>query len=484
MDRTSQLQTKRSSGLTVAEIISSDTLAAAHPAVDRADALRRQLFAGDLLAGGLTGACVALVAGAPSARVGVVALTVTVLWPLIAFVAGLYAVDDLRSWATGIGQTTRVALCSLLLSWPVFALLAGLIHAPHPAAGAAFGALMAGLSTSVARAASRTALHRSRSLRQRTVIVGSGFVASQIVRRLSSHDELGLEPIGFLDEDDISEVQLGIPRLGTVESLAKLVAAGRIDRVIVAFTRGGHEQLLECLRICREAGLPVDVVPRLFEFLDGARSMDQIAGLPLLSITVPSFSRPARVAKRTLDLTLSGIAMVALMPLLGLIAVLIKLDSKGGVLFRQPRQGRDGSIFTLYKFRSMYAGTGVAVGPDGAIIKERDDARVTRVGRALRRLSLDEAPQLLNVLKGDMSLVGPRPLVLPEAATLTEGWHDRRADLRPGLTGPWQVAGRSHISFPEMIQLDYQYVTGWSLARDVELLIATLPAVLSGRGAY
>ena len=132
----------------------------------------------------------------------------------------------------------------------------------------------------------------------------------------------------------------------------------------------------------------------------------------------------------------------------------------------------------------MHVGSTVEVRQDGAIVKGPDDDRITWTGRWIRRFSLDEAPQLFNVLKGDMSLVGPRPLVLAEAETLTLQWHTRRADLRPGLTGPWQIAGRSHIPFSEMIKFDYQYVAGWSLARDIEILLATIPAVISGRGAY
>ena len=157
------------------------------------------------------------------------------------------------------------------------------------------------------------------------------------------------------------------------------------------------------------------------------------------------------------------VALVALSPLLALIAVAIKLDSRGGVLFRQQRSGRGGRFFKLYKFRSMQIDSTVLVRDDGAIVKRADDDRVTRVGRFIRRFSLDEAPQLLNVLLGDMSLVGPRPLVLAEHAALTEAWQSRRADLRPGLTGPWQVSGRSHIPFQDMIKFDYQYVAGWSL---------------------
>ena len=254
---------------------------------------------------------------------------------------------------------------------------------------------------------------------------------------------------------------------------------------MIAFTRAHHEELLHALRVCRDAGVAVDIVPRLFEFLDGARTIEQIGGMPLLSIDAPTFSAASRAEQaHARHRRRRASLLIALSPLLALIAVAIKLDSRGPVLFTQPRAGRGGRFFKLFKFRSMHVGATVEVRPDGAIVKSRDDDRITRVGRFIRRLSLDEAPQLFNVLIGDMSLVGPRPLVLAEARALTEDWQARRADLRPGLTGPWQVAGRSNIPFHDMIRFDYQYVAGWSLARDVEILLATLPAVLSGRGAY
>jgi exopolysaccharide biosynthesis polyprenyl glycosylphosphotransferase len=252
---------------------------------------------------------------------------------------------------------------------------------------------------------------------------------------------------------------------------------------MIAFTRSPHEDLLHCVRVCRDAGVTVDIVPRLFEFLDGARYLEQIGDMPLVSIQVPEFTSLSRVVKRGLDIVVATVLLVALLPLIAAIVLAIKLDSPGPVLFVQPRTGRGGRIFKLLKFRSMRVGAPVLVREDGAIVKGPQDERVTRVGRVLRRFSLDEAPQLLNVLRGDMSMVGPRPLVLAEAHALTRDWQSRRADLRPGLTGPWQVSGRSHIPFPEMIKLDYQYVAGWSLARDVEILLATFPAVLTGRGA-
>jgi exopolysaccharide biosynthesis polyprenyl glycosylphosphotransferase len=290
--------------------------------------------------------------------------------------------------------------------------------------------------------------------------------------------------VGFIDDDVHRPGELGVPRLGTLESLGDLIEFGRVDRVMIAFSRASHEQLLHSIRVCRDAGVTVDIVPRLFEFLDGARTVEQVGGMPLMSIQVPAFSRLSRTCKRALDIVGAGLALLALAPLLIAVSIAIALDSRGGVLFRQQRSGRGGRFFTLYKFRSMRNDSTVLVREDGAIVKRADDDRITRVGRFIRRFSLDEAPQLFNVLLGDMSLVGPRPLVRAEHDALVEDWQGRRADLRPGLTGPWQISGRSHIPFHDMIKFDYQYVAGWSLARDIEILLATLPAVVSGRGAY
>jgi exopolysaccharide biosynthesis polyprenyl glycosylphosphotransferase len=354
----------------------------------------------------------------------------------------------------------------------------------RPAAGAFFGAIACGAVAAVARAGARVSAHRAPKLRQRTLIVGSGLVADRLAERINDHPELGLELTGFIDDGAGDQGTATLPCLGGLSALSDLVELDLVDRVMIAFTRAHHEELLHALRVCRDAGVAVDIVPRLFEFLDGARSIEQIGGMPLLSIDAPVFSAPSRVSKRTLDLIGAGLTLMLFSPLLIVIAIAIKLDSRGPVLFTQLRSGRGGRFFKLYKFRSMHNEATVEVRPDGAIVKSRDDDRITRVGRLIRRLSLDEAPQLFNVLKGDMSLVGPRPLVMAEAQTLTESWQGRRADLRPGLTGPWQIAGRSNIPFQEMIRFDYQYVAGWSLARDIEILIATIPVVLSGRGAY
>jgi exopolysaccharide biosynthesis polyprenyl glycosylphosphotransferase len=444
--------------------------------------LRRHLLTADVVSAWTVGVLTTPIAGLAPEKAPLLVLMMGACWPLLGYVGGLYAVDDVRSWASGMGEAPRLAVCALLISWPLFGLLTAL-DARDPVTGALFAALTVGLVGAIGRAAARVGLHRSGKLRQRALILGSGEVAERLVQRLRSHPELGLDAVGFIDDGLSGPGELDLPRLGTLDSLADLIEFGRVDRVMIAFTRAGHEQLLDCVRICRDARVSVDVVPRLFDCLDGART-GQVGGMPLMSIQVPSFSPLSRASKRALDIVGATVALLALAPLMALIAIALALDSRGGIIFRQQRSGRGGRFFTLYKFRSMRTDSTVLVRDDGAIVKRPDDERITRVGRFLRRFSLDEAPQLFNVLRGDMSLVGPRPLVRAEQEALTESWQGRRADLRPGLTGPWQVSGRSHIPFAEMIKFDYQYVAGWSIARDIEILLATVPAVLSGRGAY
>jgi exopolysaccharide biosynthesis polyprenyl glycosylphosphotransferase len=358
------------------------------------------------------------------------------------------------------------------------------LGARHPAIGAVVATGVTVVAVGTARTVTRIRLHAAPALRERVVIVGSGEVARGLVERMRQHPEYGLEPVGLVDDDTHLPSQIDIPDLGRLGSLSSLLATGRVDRVVIAFTRGGHEQLLDCIRVCRDAGVPISVVPRLFEFLEGVHAIDQLAGMPLVSFRAPVFSRLASGCKRGLDLSCAATMLLALSPLLLVVAVAIRLDSSGPILFVQRRAGRGGRYFDLYKFRSMEVNSKVLVQESGAIVKGRDDERVTRVGRLIRRFSLDEAPQLFNVLRGDMSLVGPRPLVHAEQLALVEDWQARRSDLRPGLTGPWQVSGRSHIPFEDMIKIDYQYVAGWSLARDLRILLQTLPVVISGRGAF
>jgi exopolysaccharide biosynthesis polyprenyl glycosylphosphotransferase len=451
------------------------------------------LFTSDSVAACVAAAVTVLALGLsttePTAAVYVAGATL--LWPLAAFSIGLYRTDQLASWASAVTEIPRAFVAVMLITWPLFG-LASLLGLDQVVAVTFLTVAGTAVLSGVARTVVRSGLHRAPDLRQRTLILGSGMVAGHVVKKLRNNGQFGLVPVGIVDDEVHDVGSPDLPWLGRFSDLDTIIEAQGVDRVIIAFSKASHEQLLESIRACRDAGVTVDVVPRLFEFLDGVRALDQVGGLPLLSIGTPMLTSASIAAKRVLDVA-GSLALIALFsPLMIAIAIAIKLESRGPIFFRQPRAGRGNSSFQLIKFRSMYIDaekrkaeiSELNEAADGVMFKIREDPRVTRVGRFIRRFSLDELPQLFNVLTGEMSLVGPRPLIFPETAALEEDWHLRRLELRPGLTGPWQVYGRSQSPFQEMVRFDYQYVAGWSLARDVEILLATLPAVLSGRGAY
>jgi exopolysaccharide biosynthesis polyprenyl glycosylphosphotransferase len=238
----------------------------------------------------------------------------------------------------------------------------------------------------------------------------------------------------------------------------------------------------------------IDIIPRLFEVVSPTAAVHSIEGVPLISVPPFALSRSSRLLKRTIDIGGAAAGLVILAPLLALIALLIKLDSRGSVLFQQIRMGSGDRPFRIFKFRTMvvdaderkaqFADLNKHVrNGDPRMFKIPDDPRVTRVGAVLRRYSLDELPQLFNVLRGQMSLVGPRPLILDEDEHVSD-WARKRLQLRPGMTGLWQVMGRSEIPFEEMVTLDYIYVTGWSVGGDLKLLARTVPAIFRTRAVY
>jgi len=457
--------------------------------------LHRLFLATDITAGAVAATAASLLVGLPPRDALTLGAIGALVLPALAFVCGLYAAGDLRSWASGVDDTKRLAFATLALSWPLYA-AAQMLQVQSPSRVTLLATLVVLLLMAAGRAGARAIAHRAEHLRERTAIVGSGQVATQVVQNLSRHGQLGLIPVGIVDDavhhhDGVSALS-ELPHFGTIDELSEILRRHAVDRIIIAFTRGSHMQLLQAIRACRDNRVPVHVVPRLFEFLDGARELDHVGGLPILSLGVPRLTRASQAAKRLLDIGVSAALLLVLAPVFLAIAIAIKVESRGPVFFRQPREGRDKTTFELIKFRSMYEGADERKQEllqendvhDGVMFKMRHDPRVTRVGALLRRFSLDELPQLWHVLRGEMSLVGPRPLVLPETRSLAEAWHLRRHDLRPGMTGPWQIYGRSDIPFQDMVRFDYQYVAGWSLARDIEILFATVPAVLSGRGAY
>jgi exopolysaccharide biosynthesis polyprenyl glycosylphosphotransferase len=267
-----------------------------------------------------------------------------------------------------------------------------------------------------------------------------------------------------------------------------------IDRVM--FTPGARETRAGAEGLCSLADheVNIDLVPSWSDVVGRRMDFHELEGMPLLTVPRTTIRRSDQVRKRVFDILASSVALALSAPIFLLCAIAIKLDSDGPVLFRQERVGRNDRRFNVLKFRSMLASAeaqkqAVAAlnfhggGNEQGMFKIREDPRITRVGRFLRRTSLDELPQLLNVLKGDMSLVGPRPLIETEDRQV-EGRFRRRLSSSPGLTGPWQIHGRSEIPFEEMINLDYLYVTNWSMWGDVKLMLRTVKAVVRGHGAY
>jgi len=325
---------------------------------------------------------------------------------------------------------------------------------------------------------------------ERLVFVGGGAVTRLLRRRLSSHPEYGVEVLGYIDElsERAAIAADVVPVLGTIEEFESIALHLRVERAVIAFGEMTHEHLIEVIRAARRLGIRISVVPRLFEAIGHAVELDDIEGMTLLGLRSLQRTRSSLALKRVIDIVLSATALIMVSPLLLIIALGIKLSSRGSVLFSHARVGRGGHDFRMIKFRTMYEGAdGLKRGlahlneAEGPMFKIADDPRVTPFGRLLRRTSLDELPQLYNVLRGQMSLVGPRPLIPSESAHVL-GRHRDRLRITPGLTGPWQVLGRTAIPFEDMVRLDFLYVAEWSLWSDIKLMLRTAPLVVFGRG--
>ena len=281
------------------------------------------------------------------------------------------------------------------------------------------------------------------------------------------------------------------PMLGASGDIARIVDEHEIDRVLLASSIADHEEMLDLLRTVRRPDVQISIVPRYNEIFTSHATLDDIEGMPVVTLPPLRLGRSSRLLKRSFDVCASGAALTLLAPVLGVVALVVRLDSSGPAFYRQKRRGRAGSTFEIVKFRTMRVGAEnerfdlVHLNEvDGPLFKIKgEDPRVTRVGAFLRKTSIDELPQLWNVLRGDMSLVGPRPFVVHEADQIT-GWASKRLDMTPGITGLWQVLGRNDIPFDEMTKLDYLYVTNWSLWWDLKILCQTIPVVLGKRGAY
>ncbi|MGQ9466500.1 MAG: undecaprenyl-phosphate glucose phosphotransferase [Anaerolineae bacterium] len=327
---------------------------------------------------------------------------------------------------------------------------------------------------------------------KRVVIVGAGEIGRTVMRTIVARPDLGYRIVGFVDDNphkgytDIGRFKA----LGPLDNLPAVLDEERPDEVVITLPWMYHRKIMGIVRECERRSVRARIVPDLFQMSLTQVNVEDLGGVPLIGVRTVSISKGALLVKRMIDLTVSAAGLLLCAPLFLVIALAVRLDSPGPVIFRQTRVGLRGRRFEMYKFRSMRVGAEEQQDmladlneADGPIFKIRDDPRLTRVGRILRRLSLDELPQLVNVLRGEMSLVGPRPPIPAEVEKYQE-WHKKRLEAPPGMTGLWQVSGRSRLSFDEMVLLDIYYIENWSLWLDFKILMRTIPKVLLGEGAY
>ena len=421
-------------------------------------------------------------------RADAIIMLVAVLpaWVVLNKLLGLYDRDANLVHKSTLDELPQITQSVVLGAGTLFIFGPPLLDLPLDRAQVILFCLIGLVLVAGGRSVARHAVRR-RYAAERTVIVGSGEVARLVARKIRAHPEYGVDVVGFVDVSDADGAAAN-DLLGDISAFEHLCREFQAERIVIAFSSLSHEHLLDVIRVSRLLNLKISVVPRLFEMIGGSVEIDEVEGLTMLGLRGLGRTRSSLMFKRAIDVAGAALGLLLLGPLLALIAVAIKLDSRGPVLFAQRRIGRGAEPFRMLKFRTMVHGAhrmkedllhlNEAELP---MFKIRQDPRVTRVGRFLRRTSLDELPQLVNVLRGEMSLVGPRPLI-PEEDSQVIGWHRARLDLTPGLTGPWQVLGRTRIPFHEMVKLDYLYVNDWSIWNDLKLLLRTGPVVVRRSG--
>lgn len=451
----------------------------------RRDALfRRALAAADCA--GLALALLTVVAAFPSMRLRPSALATLPPLVLCAKLFGLYDRDETllrRTTLEEMPKLFQMATLSSLLIW-----LAHDLVIAGPFGGTQALVLWSALTVTlpIARVAARTISLRFAPV-ERCFVIGDALTARALGKRLATGTGVKAEIVGHVDLDDEDPASKDVVGRGLLR-IIQLVRELAVHRVIVAPRSADAEDMIDIVRTLRITGTRVSFVPRVLEILGTAVEFDDVHGITLMGMKRVRLSRSSARLKRGFDLLVGSALLLVFAPLMAAIAAAIKLESRGRVLFRQVRVGRRGAPFDMLKFRTMVSNAealkpgllGVNEAEPG-LFKIANDPRVTRIGRVLRRASLDELPQLINVLRGEMSLVGPRPLV-PDEDRQILGWSRRRLDLTPGMTGHWQILRSSRVPLPQMVAIDCMYVTTWSLWTDVKILLRTVPHVLGLRG--
>lgn len=358
-----------------------------------------------------------------------------------------------------------------------------------------YTALLIVILLGAARAIERIVRERQRKRGtgvDRVLIVGAGEVGRALMRNIVARPDLAYQVVGFVDDNpERGTTDIGrFKALGATDNLLHLLRDLSVDEVIVTLPWTARRKIIAIMELCQRAGVTAKIVPDLLQLSLSRVRIDDVGGVPLISIREPRMGTVDAILKRLIDVIGGILLIIALAPLMALSALAIRLDSGGPIIFAQKRVGRNGRPFIAYKFRSMRVGAEEELATlnglneaTGPLFKIRNDPRRTRVGGWLRRMSFDELPQLWNVLRGEMSLVGPRPAI-PSEVEQYRDWHRQRMEVSPGMTGLWQVSGRSELTFDEMVMLDIYYIENWSPWLDFWILLKTVPTVLFARGAY
>jgi exopolysaccharide biosynthesis polyprenyl glycosylphosphotransferase len=326
---------------------------------------------------------------------------------------------------------------------------------------------------------------------QTVLIIGTGELARDFADRILNNLHFGLKIIGFLDWEQRADLWRfrDIPCIGYLSDLPEILKRRQVDYVVFAVEKNHLHIIENSVEICEEMGVPVSVLADFFHLKLAKRRVDSFFGAPMICYDPAPTLSPSIVVKAVFDRALALIGILLSAPVMAAATLAVWLSSPGPVIFRQQRCGLNGRMFTLYKFRTMIRNAEELKKNlmrfneiDGAAFKMTNDPRITATGRFLRKTSIDELPQLFNILKGDMSFVGPRPPLSEEVAGY-DRWQRRKLSMKPGLTCLWQISGRSDVSFTDWMKLDLEYIDNWSLKRDAEILVRTVPAVLKGTGA-
>jgi len=401
---------------------------------------------------------------------------------------GLYDRDETLLRKTTLDEVPKLfhlaTLCALV-AWLGSELIVKGGFLRRPEALVLWLALLAGLV--LARALARALALRVSPV-ERCLFIGDEASAATIRSKLTGHHGVKATMVAQLDLDKAAPWSTDAFSVGRLAEIRELAQTLDVHRAIVAPGSAEAAEMLNLVRTLKAVGVRVSVLPRLLEVVGSSVEFDDLHGVTIMGVRRFELTRSSRVVKRAFDLLGASLGLLAVSPLLAAIAVAIKLDSRGPVFFRQLRVGQHGERFYMLKFRTMVPDAEALKDSlrhrneaHGGLFKIAEDPRVTRVGGFLRKSALDELPQLFNILKGEMSLVGPRPLVIEEDQRV-EGWHRRRLELMPGMTGHWQILGPSRVPLGEMVAIDYLYVANWSLWKDVKIMLRTVPHVLCRRG--